>query len=497
MRLGLLSAAAIVSFYLVAISLASLLLYAGYSSIFGDWKLIPWAAGLAMFAGVLILWSILPRRDHFEQPGPRLDRSRHPLLFEKIDEVARRVKQSPPVEVYAISVVNAAVVQRGGIAGIGSRRIMMIGLPLLYSLSPEEFQAILAHEFGHFYAGDTLFGPWVYRTRLAIFRTIQNLSIRNGWIALVRLFFVWYSKPFSRLTFWVARKQEHSADALAARTFGTETMSQALMKISVCGFLNSVFWEQQMAAILEEGYLPPWGAGFNRYLSSEQGKSVSDALIGGAIVIEKQAQFDTHPALRERLAAIGAKADSHCDFTMPHCGSLLGDPSLLESQLMHFVPPFAKTEFKTVEWDDVGKNVFLPRWRRRLSSDPTVWKAISVFSLPDHCSERELFQLGRQFHPPRRLPSPDESIRWGQGIIAAALAVALADQNWEISAAPEVGAVMTRDGKTIDPFEVAAKFVDATLTPSDWTDQCRAMGVENLPILSGALEQEPRSHKTS
>jgi hypothetical protein len=37
---------------------------------------------------VTILWSLLPRRDKFDPPGPLLDRSTQPKLFREIDEIA-------------------------------------------------------------------------------------------------------------------------------------------------------------------------------------------------------------------------------------------------------------------------------------------------------------------------------------------------------------------------------------------------------------------------
>ena len=72
---------------------------------------------------------------------------------------------------------------------------MGVGLPLLAGLSVSEFRAVLAHGFGHFYGGDTRLGPWVYKTRSAIVRTIENL-VRSG-RKLLYCPFLWYGKPNS------------------------------------------------------------------------------------------------------------------------------------------------------------------------------------------------------------------------------------------------------------------------------------------------------------
>jgi heat shock protein HtpX len=121
--------------------------------------------------GFSVLWSIIPRPDRFEAPGPRLDSSREPELFASLAEVADATAQQMPAEVYLVNDVNAFVTQRGGIMGIGSRRVMGLGLPLMHAVTVQEFKAILAHEFGHYHSGDVALGPWIHKTRAAIGRT--------------------------------------------------------------------------------------------------------------------------------------------------------------------------------------------------------------------------------------------------------------------------------------------------------------------------------------
>lgn len=51
--------------------------------------------------------------------------------------------------------------------GVGSKRVMGLGLPLLNALTVSELRAVLAHEFGHFVGGDTSLGKWIHKTRSA------------------------------------------------------------------------------------------------------------------------------------------------------------------------------------------------------------------------------------------------------------------------------------------------------------------------------------------
>jgi len=121
-------------------------------------------------AGV-ILWSIAPRPERFQPPGPALEAASNPRLFKELNDVASRVGEPMPHEVYLVPDMNAGVRQRGGFMGTRGRRVMLLGLPLLQVLTISEMRAVIAHEFGHYHGGDTRLAPWIYKTREAIIRT--------------------------------------------------------------------------------------------------------------------------------------------------------------------------------------------------------------------------------------------------------------------------------------------------------------------------------------
>src|SRR6188474_3235502 len=133
-------------------------------------------AFLSAVAGGTVLLSLRPRRDKFEPPGPRLLKEAQPDLFAVIEDVARAANQEMPVEVYAIPDVNAWVSTRGGVLGVGGRRVMGLGIPLLHLLTVDQLKAVLAHEFGHYGGGDTRVGRLVYHTRLGLGRTLEAVD---------------------------------------------------------------------------------------------------------------------------------------------------------------------------------------------------------------------------------------------------------------------------------------------------------------------------------
>ena len=150
-----------------------------------------------------------------------------------------------PKHVYVMDDMNAFVAQRGGIMGFGSRRVMGVGLPLMRVLGVSELRAVLAHEMGHFFGGDTRLGPWIYKTRGALGRTVINLAHAADKAAhvgdIVHILFVvilapfrWFGAAFMRITQAISRAQELSADRVAARCAGVTPLVEGLMKTH-CG----------------------------------------------------------------------------------------------------------------------------------------------------------------------------------------------------------------------------------------------------------------------
>ncbi len=205
-----------IGFYGLALGIAGVLLFIVYADIFLLGQIQLRLVLVCLAAAGIIIWSVLPRRDQFVAPGPQLLPAEHPALFGEVEAVAQRLGQAPPSEVYLAADVNAGVMERGGILGIGRKRVMLIGLPLLQMLTVEQVRGIVAHEFGHFYGGDTRLGPWIYKTRETIGRTIRNIG-KGSWLQAP---FRWYGLMFLRTTHAISRRQEFVADRRAAGIVG-------------------------------------------------------------------------------------------------------------------------------------------------------------------------------------------------------------------------------------------------------------------------------------
>ena len=141
--------------YLLALAMAVGLGFAAVAFVAsGNGTLILLSIG-AVTCCLIILWSITPRPDRFTPPGPELTAAAQPRLFAEISATAAEFREPMPASVYLMMAPNAWVAQRGGMLGFGSRRVMALGYPLLAVLTVSEFRAVIAHEFAHYYGGDT------------------------------------------------------------------------------------------------------------------------------------------------------------------------------------------------------------------------------------------------------------------------------------------------------------------------------------------------------
>src|SRR2546430_15537686 len=118
-------------------------------------------------AGV-ILWSIAPRPERFQPPGPALEAASNPRLFKELNDVASRVGEPMPHEVYLVPDMNAGVRQRGGFLGAPGRRVLLLRLPLLHALTISGLLVVIAPVFGCCPLVATLLAPWLLETRVRV-----------------------------------------------------------------------------------------------------------------------------------------------------------------------------------------------------------------------------------------------------------------------------------------------------------------------------------------
>lgn len=466
-------------FYLFALALAGGLLYIPYAAVvYGD--RIPFKLLIGCVGGAaVILWSIIPRIDKFIAPGPELLPEKHPELFKQIREIAERTNQEPPASVYIVPEMNAWVAQRGGIMGFGSSRVMGIGLPLLQVTSVSQFKAILAHEFGHYYGGDTRIGPWIYKTREAIARTLQNLG-DGSWLQKP---FIGYGNLFLRITHAVSRRQEYTADRLSAQIYGPDAAIGGLKAVygHAASFTN--YWYGDVAPVLGAGRKPPLTEGFQIFLTAPlTTKSVAELIEGEMKDIEEN-PYQTHPTLPRRIAALESLPKKKSPENDPAAISLLRDLPAIETELLTFIVGEQNAqELKMINWGSVGSDLYIPLWEKKAEAYASVFRTMTAEKVADAAIDLETF--GEKFVEPGEPElTADERQKRAAGLLGAALALTLYRQGWAMRIVPGEEVTLERHGFSVQPFAAVRRLADGTMKRSQWQRQCTEYGIADMALL--------------
>jgi Zn-dependent protease with chaperone function len=455
-----------IGFYVLALGVALGLLAAVYYSVAAGHVYLRLDLAAVIAAGVIV-WSILPRFDHFKAPGPLLAPESQPEVFELVRGVATETAEEMPHEVYLVSDVNAFVMNRGGIAGLGSRRVMGVGLPLLQALTASQLRAVVAHEFGHYAGGDLKLGAWIYKTRAAMARTIENLGRTSSWMHKP---FLVYGNFYMRVTQKIARAQEIAADRMAVRVAGARSHANALKAVHGASAAYSAYWLNEVVPVLSNGYQPPIGAGFAHFLRVEPVVKAMDSAVEQELESAAADPYDSHPSLKERLAAIGDFPDVSPLHGDAPATSLLRDLPRLERELFGTGAP----ELKSVDWQETPTQVFLPRWRERAEKLASLFAAATVADVPSLLTGRELgVALGLAN------ATPEERDTEVRGAVASVLAAKLVDDGWSCTTSPGEQIVFTKNGVTLTPF---ADVVRHGENAEAWLARVREAGVAELRL---------------
>jgi Zn-dependent protease with chaperone function len=473
-------------FYALAVAIAGALFAIPYFEWVELRHVTPKLALACIVGGLTILWAVLPRPDRFEAPGPRLLPSEHPQLFALIERVALATSQAMPVEVYLVHDMNAFVAQRGGVMGLGSRRIMGLGLPLLQAMDVTQLEAVLAHEFGHYHGGDVKLGPWIYKTRAAIIRTVVTLAERGA--RILHKPFVWYGKLFLRITHAISRRQEHAADALAASVVGAKPLVDGLKLVHGGAIGFAIYWREDVLPALEAGFRPPLLAGFSRFLGVPRAKELMDGAIDEALAGGESDPYDTHPPLRERIAALagfaelapGTQADPRPALTLLRAGEDL-ERSLLMAMARD---PARVSALVPVAWDEVGERVYAKSWQGIFDRARPHLGGLLLANIP---AQAEFFAgFARKLAGSEADGAPVEALAsFGASQLAGALAHHLARAGWAVTALPGEPVALAKDGARIEPFTRLVGLAAGRVTLDEWRADCAAAGIATLDLGTG------------
>jgi len=248
--------------------------------------------------------------------GRKITRSEAPALNAWLDELTTVLRSAPFHEVLATPSCNASVVQvpRLGVFG-WPRNYLLLGLPLMEQLSPDEFRAVLAHEFAHLSREHGRFSRWIYRLRLTWERIFEEMSRPTqagiSFRPLIIRFVDWFWPRFNAHAFVLSRLNEYEADAVAARTAGAPQLAASLQRLALHSrhLVESVWPEIWKSA--NTAAQPPEGI----FIHLREAMRAGPAPEVHRLWLEEEFRLtttnaDTHPCLTDRLRAIGQSRDA-------------------------------------------------------------------------------------------------------------------------------------------------------------------------------------------
>jgi hypothetical protein len=348
------------------------------------------------FVSAIILVFFIPFPRKFQAPGPRMDPDNQPQFFEVVKRVAAKMGEAVPEEIYLIEDMDGGIAYRGGFLGIGSRRVMLIGLPLLHMLTVPQFEALLTFWFVYFGTTTACIDECLLEVKDGLLRVLHSRLLPERALKFnVFLFpFMWYRKLFYRAYIDLGKRQRSMAIEGASRFVSREALDSAIAAIEMHGKAFSKYFREDVQFSVREGYHPPLMEGYRLYRESS-GQTVDE--------------------LPEAPAS-----------------SLLKGTQWLEAWVLRSTTSSPERPLKWIGWEEAGEDAVISQWNRLIIRNASALSGLTLESLPATVSNIDPFAK-RTF----AYSEDDETRRWyAEEVLIAAFGTALYRAGWKIDYTP-------------------------------------------------------------
>ena len=299
--------------FIIGITMSVMSIY----SIIITWNGIIWKLLSALFGFTLVYALIKALIFRIPEPeGLELPREISPLLYKDIREIRKKTKSPRFHKVLFNMDYNACVDQHPRLGGIGFKKnYLIIGLPLLFGISKDEFKSVIGHEMGHVSRRHGMFVRWIFRLRKTLMRLSEHLQNTSHFLVnfLVTPFFNWFLPKFNAYSFNLSRRHEFEADQMAVLGTNPEITGKALCKVETLGLYLDKHFYQEIELECVRNIKPSirFLELFIQMASSNHFRKLSQTYLNRAY--SRMTDFvDTHPSLQDRLKAL--KAEKCLDF---------------------------------------------------------------------------------------------------------------------------------------------------------------------------------------
>ena len=326
-------------------------------------------------------------------------------------------------------------------------------------------------------------GPWIYKTRATIGRTLQGVS--HNWI-LTKVF-DWYARMFMRMTTQISREQEFVADATAARVAGTAPAINALKRVEVIAPAYTTYVNNEVMPVLNAGFLPPVSEGFERYLNDPDTHQSFQEYAKEVALGAEAGEFDTHPPTSDRIAALERIKSPERASKNESASPLLKDPDRHARALLeHNFGRDNVVKLKAIAWDDVGAKVYALMWEEQAKQHAKWLGNLTADQIPS--DNKWFLKKGVELAAKDAPDAPaDYKVGFAIHVLTCAVGAALLRAGWTIETAPGKPIVVVKDGTRFDPRASLAQLADDSMTSDAWKTTCESMMISGVRLVGTNL----------
>jgi hypothetical protein len=371
-------------------------------------------------------------------------------------------------------------------------------------LSVSEFRCILAHEFAHFYAGDTKLGPWVFKARMTMARVLTKLGKKSALLSVVTRFLVvallytivvggliFYWKMFNRLTQFISRKQEFRCDELACYLGGSQNFENGLVNVNKASAAFGAYWRDVVAPVVGSGHCPHLADGFARFMNAPHILQATTKFMEDRLATAKTDPMDSHPPLNERIEKARALAIVTGPSDDRPMISIMDNLQALEVALIKKLAPGLKTpDLKWTGWDAAGFEIYIPLWRGQTAPYKAALQKMTMLTLPTAVANPADL-AGMITNPPGLLLSGEQRAQIATQLIVAAFTLSLIDHGWHLHIQPGIYQVESGESK-LEPANLMNQFRTGKMSLQAWAQYCEKAGIGDW-----YLSSEPESAMAS
>lgn len=416
----------------------------------------------ALLAAALLAFALRPRgwnkaRRRWEN-SVTLKRDSAAPLYQMVEKLGQQLGLVAPLQISLIDTGAVFIHARRSWNGRINSLHAGIGLPLLASLSEAELGALIAHEYGHFFAGKLPLGPWVYRTRLWLVNAVADLD--DSLFPPDRLFHR-FACWFLRLSHGVAREQEFAADMLAAHVYGVIATRAAIEKIHLISPMWSAYLEHELNPAIRRGARLPVYDGYRRFCKPGTKRAAVQAAIHYA-ANRPPAEFDCLPSLAERVSALTPGARPAYP-PLADCLHLLGGESAIEhlwyAQYKH---ENKQEKLLSLSWDEVGSQLWQAHITQAYASGWMNPEKLALSELPGMVRQSE--DLWDKIRPAEvSYLSPQGKRNYVLSALEEWTAACLIQRGFSVRINPGQAMSMERGAQVVQPAELITAALAGTL----------------------------------